>query len=104
MRDWCSIPGVALKDHLRAPQVDGWGGGPSPVPPAQGLMPASTAEPFSLLNLTGELQSSHRLLPVLSPGQLLLAVGGGHVPADPAAAHLHLRQEVHLVVHPHRLG
>jgi len=96
--------GAALKVHHRSPRVDGWGGRPSPVPPGQGLTPASTTQPLLLIILTGELQSSHRLLPVLSPGQLLLAAGGGHVPADPAASDLHLRQEVHLVVHPHRLG
>uniref|UniRef100_A0A8C0VMG6 Vasoactive intestinal polypeptide receptor 1-like n=1 Tax=Cyanistes caeruleus TaxID=156563 RepID=A0A8C0VMG6_CYACU len=57
-----------------------------------------------LHNVHGDLQSSHRLLPVLSAGQLLLAAGGGAVPADAAAAHLHLRQELHLGLHPHRLG
>lgn len=52
----------------------------------------------------GLLQVGRGLLPVQHPGKLLLAAGGGDVPADTAGPHLLLPEEVLLVVHSDRLG
>ena len=52
----------------------------------------------------GDLQGGRGFLPVQHPGQLLLAAGGGAVPADPAGALLRPPEEVLLGVHPYRMG
>lgn len=50
------------------------------------------------------MQSSSDVLPLLCFVKLLLAAGGGSVPADSAALHLHSDQEALLDLRHRRLG